>query len=139
MLDDGIKHQYALLVDPQTGQEFNLARFATSLGRSISCDVVLTDKSVSRQHAVIYCLKGRFFIEDVGSTNGTTLNRNPIVTRVQLNPGDEVRIGLTPLVFLQIPNRNHIGVYIEQSPTHDPREVHVRKPVSPARDSLVRS
>src|SRR5689334_5316249 len=83
---DGVKQQYALLVDPHTGQEFNLCRFATSVGRSISCDIVLTDKSVSRQHAIVYCLKGKFFVEDVGSTNGTLLNGKIISSRVELNP-----------------------------------------------------
>lgn len=121
MFEDHAKHQYALLVDPQTGQEFNLCRYATSLGRALSCDVVLTDKSVSRQHAVIYCLKGKFFIEDVGSTNGTTLNKKAITTRVPLNSGDEVRIGLTPLLFLLIPDRNTIGYFVDQTPT-TPRE-----------------
>lgn len=118
MEDGGVKHQYALLVDPQTGQEFNLCRFATAIGRAVSCDVVLADKSVSRQHAIIYCLKGKFFIEDVGSTNGTMLNKKPVVTRVPLSSGDEVRIGITPLLFLQIPDRNGMHkYYVDETPT----------------------
>lgn len=117
MVEDDYKHQYALLVDPQTGQEFNLCRFATSVGRAVSCDVVLSDKSISRQHAIIYCVKGKFFVEDIGSTNGTSINKSPITTRVPLNSGDELRVGLTPLLFLQIPDRNSTNIYIDESPT----------------------
>jgi pSer/pThr/pTyr-binding forkhead associated (FHA) protein len=123
MVEDDARHQYALLVDPQTGQEYNLCRFATALGRSLSCDIVLTDKSVSRQHAVVYCLKGKFYIEDVGSTNGTTLNKKAVTARVPLMCGDELRIGTTPLLFLLIPDRNHVGVYFEPTPTHEVGEV----------------
>jgi pSer/pThr/pTyr-binding forkhead associated (FHA) protein len=116
-MEDDAKHQYALLVDPQTGREFNLCRSANSIGRAISADIVLSDKSVSRQHAIIYCAKGKFYIEDLGSTNGTMLNKLPVEERQALNSGDEVRIGLTPLIFLLIPDRNNTNVYIEQTPT----------------------
>jgi pSer/pThr/pTyr-binding forkhead associated (FHA) protein len=122
-----VSSQYALLVDPHTGQEFNLCRFATSVGRSISCDIVLTDKSVSRQHSIVYCLKGKFFIEDVGSTNGTLLNGKAITTRMELVPGDEVKLGITKLVFLLIPDRNIGGnMVINQDPTYRPEEEPLR-------------
>jgi pSer/pThr/pTyr-binding forkhead associated (FHA) protein len=122
-INGNIASHYALLVDPHTGQEFNLCRFATSVGRSISCDVVLTDKSVSRQHAIIYCLKGKFFVEDVGSTNGTLLNGKAMTARSELMPGDEVKLGITKLVFLLIPD--HSGgsnMVINQDPTYHPEE-----------------
>lgn len=124
--DGDIKNQYALLVDPHTGHEYNLCRFATSVGRSISCDIVLTDKSVSRQHAIVYCLKGKFFVEDVGSTNGTLMNGKAITSRVEINPGDEIKLGITKLVFLLIPDRNAIGMVINQDPTYHPEEDPVR-------------
>ena len=107
--------QYALLVDPDTARELNLCRYATALGRSISCDVVITHKSVSRQHAFIYGLKGRFYIEDAGSTNGTIVNGKGLNRRVELKSGDEVRLGCVKLVFLLIPDRTaRIGVFIGQ-------------------------
>lgn len=116
-MEDAAKHQYALLADPLTGREFNLSRYATSLGRSLSCDIVLTDKSVSRQHAVIYCLKGKFYLEDCGSTNGTMLNKEVVSERIRLNSGDELRIGRSMMLFLLIPDRNSRGVYLDSSPT----------------------
>ncbi len=136
MLEVAVKHQYALLVDPQTGQEFNLCRLSTSIGRAISCDIVLSDKSVSRQHAVIYSMKDKFYVEDMGSTNGTTLNKKALAARVALNSGDEIRIGLTPLLFLLIPDRNNTNVYIDQVATVQnsvtSSDVKVRRPVTAA-------
>jgi pSer/pThr/pTyr-binding forkhead associated (FHA) protein len=128
-MEDVAKHQYALLVDPLTGGEFNLCRYATSVGRSLSCDIVLTDKSVSRQHAVIYCLKGKFYIDDCGSTNGTMLNKEFVFERKPLSSGDEVRIGLTPLLFLLIPDRSSKGIFIDQTPTTESKCEH--QPVAP--------
>jgi pSer/pThr/pTyr-binding forkhead associated (FHA) protein len=116
-MQDVVKVQYALLVDPLTGREFNLSRYATSVGRSVSCDIVLTDKSVSRQHCVFQCVKGKFYVEDCGSTNGTMLNQEYIQERRELHSGDEIRVGLTPLLFLQIVDRNDTAVFIEQSQT----------------------
>jgi pSer/pThr/pTyr-binding forkhead associated (FHA) protein len=131
MEDDDAKHQYALLVDPLTGGEFNLRSHATSVGRAISCDIVLTDKSVSRQHAVIYCLKGKFFIDDCGSTNGTMLNKEFVFDRKEMHSGDEIRIGLTPLVFLLIPDRNNTNIFIDQNPTV-PADQLEKQPIRPA-------
>lgn len=109
---------YALLVDPHTGHEFNLCRFATSIGRSIASDIVLLDRSVSRQHSVVYCIRGKFYVEDIGSTNGTMVNGAVIEGRVELQPGDEIRLGITRLVFLLIPDRSaNGGVIISQDPT----------------------
>ncbi len=121
MNQENLDHQsthYALLVDPHTGQEYNLSRLATAIGRSIASDVVLLDKSVSRQHAVLYCIRGKFYLEDVGSTNGTMVNGKDITGRTQLSSGDEVRVGITRLLFLLIPDRlAPEKVQIAQDPT----------------------
>lgn len=108
----------ALLADPHTGQEYNLCRFTTSIGRSISGDIVLSDNSVSRQHAIVYCLQGKFYIEDIGSTNGTTVNGQPLKERTAISCGDEIRLGITRLLFLLIPDRSaQTKVFISQQPT----------------------
>jgi pSer/pThr/pTyr-binding forkhead associated (FHA) protein len=108
----------ALLADPHTGQEYNLCRFTTSIGRSIAGDIVLSDNSVSRQHAVVYCLQGKFYLEDVGSTNGTMVNGQPLTGRTHLNSGDEIRFGISKLLFLLIPDRSaQTKVFISQKPT----------------------
>jgi len=62
------------------------------LGRNPSCDVVLSDLSVSRQHARLVFRDGRWVLQDLGSTNGTMVNGVP-AGRCELRPGDELLLG----------------------------------------------
>lgn len=61
--------------------------------------VVREDQYTSRFHAWITCEDGHFFIEDLGSTNGTLLNGSPLINRRPLVNGDQVRIGRTEYTF----------------------------------------
>ncbi|MDF1702519.1 MAG: FHA domain-containing protein [Planctomycetota bacterium] len=70
------------------------------LGRDPGVDFVLEDALASRRHARITAQGGAWFLEDLGSTNGTLVNDRRI-TRVQLADGDTVRIGGTALAFIQ--------------------------------------
>jgi pSer/pThr/pTyr-binding forkhead associated (FHA) protein len=99
----------ALLVNPLSGQEFNLARYSVSIGREIGNDVVLsTDKTISRQHAIVHHLNGEYFLEDLNSKNGSRVNGNPVKSKTSLSSGDEVCIGITRLVFLLVPEKLQI-------------------------------
>src|SRR5262245_29416412 len=64
------------------------------LGRNASCDVVFpaNDFAVSREHACILRVQNKFFIEDMGSRNGTFLNNQPVTTRQPLKDSDKIRI-----------------------------------------------
>jgi pSer/pThr/pTyr-binding forkhead associated (FHA) protein len=64
------------------------------------CDIFLDDVTVSRRHAIVAKGGGRFTIEDLGSLNGTFLNRRR-VERGELENGDEVQIGKYRLIFLE--------------------------------------
>ncbi len=66
------------------------------LGRSSSCDIVLSDPSISRRHLRLRSRDGRWALEDLGSMNGTTLNGRS-VGRCELRPGDDLRLGDTRL------------------------------------------
>jgi hypothetical protein len=66
------------------------------LGRNASCDIVFSDIEISREHARLRCRDGRWALEDLGSTNGTTLNGRP-VGRCELRPGDDLQLGNTRL------------------------------------------
>jgi FHA domain len=67
------------------------------VGRHLGCDIVLDDLSVSRRHARLRFRDGRWVLQDLESTNGTLVNRAPVV-RCQLHPGDEVRVGAVRLL-----------------------------------------
>lgn len=84
---------------PQAGRQIKLARSSVQLGRSAACDVVLDDATVSRQHARIDRKGGNYVVTDVGSLNGTYVNRSPVDRDAVLNDGDELRIGIFRLVF----------------------------------------
>jgi hypothetical protein len=70
----------------------------TTIGRLPECDVVLTDPAASRRHARIDRRDGLWRIEDLGSTNGTYVNDEPVSERV-LADGDRITIGTTVLEF----------------------------------------
>lgn len=62
------------------------------IGRGPTCDVVLADRSVSREHARLFFRDGTWIVQDLDSTNGTFVNGQP-VGRSQLAPGDHIRLG----------------------------------------------
>ncbi len=93
----------ALLVvrrGPNEGSRFLLDSELTEVGRRPDSDIFLDDVTVSRRHAEFYRQGGRFAVRDVGSLNGTYVNRERI-EEVALNGGDEVQIGKFRMVFLQ--------------------------------------
>jgi pSer/pThr/pTyr-binding forkhead associated (FHA) protein len=91
----------ALLVvlrGPNTGARFLLDDDVVSSGRHPESDIFLDDVTVSRQHATFERVQERFVVKDVGSLNGTYVNRERIDESV-LQTGDEVQIGKYRLVF----------------------------------------
>src|SRR5437763_14632509 len=97
----------ALLVvkrGPNAGSRFLLDRATTSAGRHPESDIFLDDVTVSRRHAEFRRDAGEFVVVDVGSLNGTYVNREPVDTAVLAN-GDEVQIGKFRLVFLTGPKQ----------------------------------
>ena len=60
------------------------------IGRRPNCDVHLSDKRVSRVHAVLMLFEGSWYIEDLHSTNGTYVNGTGIRQRVPVRRGDTV-------------------------------------------------
>jgi hypothetical protein len=82
------------------GQSFQPAEGRTLIGRSPECDVFLDDVTVSRRHAELTRDGETFSIRDLGSLNGTYVNRRRIESAV-LEDGDEVQIGKYRLTFLQ--------------------------------------
>jgi pSer/pThr/pTyr-binding forkhead associated (FHA) protein len=77
----------------RAGEHFIPQGERTTIGRSPDCDVFLDDVTVSRKHAVLVQAKGAFSIEDLGSLNGTFVNRKRIESPTKLESGDEVQIG----------------------------------------------
>jgi pSer/pThr/pTyr-binding forkhead associated (FHA) protein len=84
---------------PNAGSRFLLDSDLTLVGRHPDSDIFLDDVTVSRRHAEFYRQGGRFTVRDVGSLNGTYVNRERI-EETDLSGGDEVQVGKFRLVFL---------------------------------------
>jgi FHA domain/zinc-ribbon domain len=92
----------ALLVvkrGPNAGSRFLLDTDLTTAGRHPESDIFLDDVTVSRRHAEFYRHPRGFTVRDVGSLNGTYVNRERI-EEADLNDGDEVQVGKFRLMFL---------------------------------------
>jgi hypothetical protein len=92
----------ALLVvkrGPNAGSRFLLDTDLTTVGRHPESDIFLDDVTVSRRHAEFYRHPRGFTVRDVGSLNGTYVNRERI-EETDLSDGDEVQVGKFRLMFL---------------------------------------
>ena len=84
----------------RAGEHFTPQGDRTTIGRSPDNDIFLDDVTVSRKHAVLVQSGGEFRIEDLGSLNGTFVNRRRIDSATRLESGDEVQIGKYRLSFI---------------------------------------
>ena len=100
---DNLAEGQALLVvkrGPNAGARFLLDQATTTAGRHPEADIFLDDVTVSRRHAEFRKSDdGKFEVVDVGSLNGTYVNREPRNSQV-LEVGDEIQIGKFRLVFI---------------------------------------
>jgi pSer/pThr/pTyr-binding forkhead associated (FHA) protein len=67
------------------------------IGRSQGCAIRLSDTYVSQVHARLYGQNGTWYVEDLGSTNGTFLNDRRVSSPVEIHAGDVVKVGKTVL------------------------------------------
>lgn len=76
------------------GQRFQLSRPSILIGRGSDCDLVFDDPQVSRHHARLTWEAGHWFVQDLGSTNGTQVNGIRVTERRYfLNPGGLLSLG----------------------------------------------
>ncbi len=81
------------LQGPNAGRQFYLGDGASLIGRHPEAAIHLDSLAVSRQHAHVLCEADGFFVEDLGSSNGTFLNGRRIEGRVALTENDTLRVG----------------------------------------------
>lgn len=83
------------------GSRWPLTGGEAVIGRDAECQVVIPDRQVSRRHARIQRTADGYWIEDLGSKNGTHVNGAPVRGRVQLQDGDLIQVALAAkLVFI---------------------------------------
>lgn len=74
-------------------KEFELTKSEIILGREDNVDITIPASAVSRRHARLILEDGQYFIEDLGSSNGTFINGESLTKRRPLNSGDRIRLG----------------------------------------------
>src|SRR5215216_7790097 len=87
---------------PDAGRVVDLPQAELLIGRIEPAGFVLNDSEVSRTHARLNCQDGGYFLDDLGSVNGTLLNGSRVTGIDKLSDGDEIMIGSkVVLVFHQ--------------------------------------
>jgi pSer/pThr/pTyr-binding forkhead associated (FHA) protein len=93
----GGKPVLRILLPPELkGRSFPLAEEIT-LGRAAGCQVTIDDTYASQLHARVFQRDGTVYVEDLGSTNGTYLNRQKVSGPMVFQRGDKLQIGNTVL------------------------------------------
>ena len=100
---------------PELGKRYVLDEDELTIGRDVKNQIVLDKDNVSRRHACIRLRAGKFYVEDLGSTNGTYLNEEEVVQEMQLRSGDMVQVGSTIFKFLSGGNASAVeSLYHEE-------------------------
>ena len=85
--------QFVMRSGPTPGATFSLEGDQLTIGRDSSSGVAINDAEISRKHARLTFQGGKYVIEDLGSTNGTFVNGQRLVSTVVLKSGDVVSFG----------------------------------------------
>ena len=102
-LDDAAAHGPVLVIRSgggRVGESFPLDGDRMTIGRRPDSDIFLDDVTVSRDHALLVRRNGEYYLDDLGSLNGTYVNRRRIESQ-RLSDGDELQIGKFKLTFLK--------------------------------------
>ena len=101
---DEMTHEGAALVIRsgcgRSGEAFNLVGERNTIGRSPEAEVFLDDVTVSRNHALLVRRRDGLYVDDLGSLNGTYVNRRRIESH-RLQNGDELQVGKYKLTYLE--------------------------------------
>ena len=80
---------------PLTGRSIDLGGQPLLIGRAQDAGLILEDDYASGRHARLFPQGSRWFLEDLGSTNGTYLGRSRVTTPIKVEAGTPIRIGKT--------------------------------------------
>jgi pSer/pThr/pTyr-binding forkhead associated (FHA) protein len=88
-----------VMVHPPEGGKPRAVKVAASMtiGRAPECELRIEDTYASQQHARLFGKNGSWYVEDLGSTNGTFVNDQKLASPAIVQPGDSIRIGTTVL------------------------------------------
>lgn len=88
---------------PLVGQVYELTWADVVIGREADAQIVIANPAVSRHHVRLTYQAGHYFIEDLGSANGTFLNGQRLASSQALNPGDRITLGEAVVLEFEAP------------------------------------
>ncbi|HJO80272.1 MAG: FHA domain-containing protein [Acidimicrobiales bacterium] len=92
----GVSHLFVVEPESMNGRVINLCDDLI-LGRAAGCSVTIDDDHVSQLHARIFHRSGQLVVEDLGSVNGTYMNRDRVTVPTVIGAGDRLQVGDTIL------------------------------------------
>ncbi len=124
-----------IISGPNTGQVYQLAEREVTVGRDVTCTIVLPYRTVSRTHARILRMPDGYYIEDLQSVNGTLVNGKRVERRCRLSHRDRIRIHDIVLGFVDEDETHDSTVIVrarplgEAAPPAEPQAELSREPV----------
>jgi predicted component of type VI protein secretion system len=126
-----------LLVTPRGKETYRVkldgaSRSAFVVGRAVGADVWIHDAMLSRQHCRFVRDDGRWYVEDMGSTNGTRIGGHRVKQRRELADGETIEVGDSRIVF-------HTGTHVAARPADPIEAMRVQRMLDDMNDSRITS
>src|SRR5512142_488823 len=127
-------YQLVMRSGPTPGATFSLQGDQLVIGRDTSSAIAINDAEVSRKHARLNYQGGKYVIEDLGSTNGTFVNGQRLVSPVVLKSGDVISLGEQIVLMYEVlmPDVGETVMSPRRSaPISQPRPAPMQRPAPP--------
>ena len=128
----GPSFQIVLSSGPTPGKTYPLVKSELFIGRDLSNDIVINDPEISRRHARLYIQNGAFVLEDLGSTNGSSVNGQRLVSPYTLHPGEVITLGeriTLVFEFVELEESTTVSTNsLKQSVTAQPKPIQTPAP-----------
>jgi len=114
--EDEMAFLYKLVMKsgPEENKEYPLEKEECVIGRELINDLIISDPEISRRHARLFKKKEQYFVEDLGSTNGTFFSGKRLTKPVQLKNGDSIALGKS-IVFEFIAEEKEAVPQVEET------------------------
>jgi hypothetical protein len=122
-------YRLVLRTGPTPGKVYNLDKTELVIGRDLNNDIVINDSEISRRHARLFLQGNNYVIEDLGSTNGTSVNGQKLVGPYILRPGEVITFGEQVSLIIESAQADPNATVVSTA-QHGPRPP-VAQPIQP--------
>lgn len=128
------KYQLVIRSGPTLGKVFKLDQPSMVIGRDTKAEISILDGEISRRHARLTLHADKYYIEDLGSTNGSKVNGQPLYAPHLLRPGDVISLGDSLTLAFEMPQgdiyatADLLGLTPPESPDTEPQPAPLPEP-----------